>query len=316
LVACKRLQEEPFGFVPDGAIAERTKLTLSEVRECLRSLENQGYVSVVKLNEGFEAQIEPEGNIYLSQHRDDLDISDSLAAGLIQGWSWGNLVPRCVGLARELAYHKVTVGSIAFAGGFTLLAVSLIAVALRPAKAERPPELIPIESIVPIMDRQPYDPVGESEENSAASPQKRMLPITSLCQSLISDPNEKKWSAVVAIRSVKFEKPYQQFDAWTLCVRASSDDLDQNNEPAPNCFEILVTQEQNTTVLRSLEVSDPIPLVGTPRYRKFRYTVPESKAGDQLFVIIGLSNASYAASKNDTDRSSSKLQTFAIKTKE
>jgi hypothetical protein len=60
---------ESDGFLSDAAIAQQTGLQLSEVRDCIKSLDDQGYVLSARLIDGFKVQITAKGRLFLSQRR-------------------------------------------------------------------------------------------------------------------------------------------------------------------------------------------------------------------------------------------------------
>jgi eukaryotic-like serine/threonine-protein kinase len=69
LQACYDLPGDSDSWLLDAAIAQRTRLGVSEVRHCIESLDDQGFVRSARLTEGLSAQITAEGRLFLSQRR-------------------------------------------------------------------------------------------------------------------------------------------------------------------------------------------------------------------------------------------------------
>jgi hypothetical protein len=147
--------------------------------------------------------------------------------------------------------------------------------------------------------------------------EQRLSPLARLCSSLhpTRDPLRKNQEAVVAIRSTPFRKPYQAFIGSTICARLKVDDEEGPDSRNPTiCYAFLVTEEKdsNSTVLRSLTVSKPVPIPDTV-YQRFEYLVPKSRQDDQLFVIIGLPKRSYKYTIDDKNETPSGERGFTIK---
>jgi hypothetical protein len=69
LQACNELPGDPDGWLLDAAIAQKTRLRLPEVRDCIESLDDQGYLRSARLTDGLNVQITAEGRLFLSQRR-------------------------------------------------------------------------------------------------------------------------------------------------------------------------------------------------------------------------------------------------------
>src|SRR5271166_544340 len=70
LQACLPSPDGISGFVNDADVARMTRLGLEDVRYYLLSLEEEGLVTLVRLTDGFKAQITPQGRLSLSEvHR-------------------------------------------------------------------------------------------------------------------------------------------------------------------------------------------------------------------------------------------------------
>src|SRR3954465_3194562 len=67
LQACNDLPAESDGYLRDVQIARQTRLRLTEVRDCIESLDDRGYVRSARLTDGLKVQITAEGRLFLSQ---------------------------------------------------------------------------------------------------------------------------------------------------------------------------------------------------------------------------------------------------------
>jgi hypothetical protein len=69
LQACKDMASEPDGWFMDDAIAGQTHLPLTDVRDCIESLEDEKFVRSARLTDGMKVQITAQGRLFLSQRR-------------------------------------------------------------------------------------------------------------------------------------------------------------------------------------------------------------------------------------------------------
>ena len=69
LQACNDVPGDPAGFVDEAEIADRTRLQLRDVRDCIESLDEKGYVTSARLTDRYKARITAEGRLVLRQHR-------------------------------------------------------------------------------------------------------------------------------------------------------------------------------------------------------------------------------------------------------
>jgi DNA-binding IclR family transcriptional regulator len=66
LQACHEMVSESDGWVLDADLARQTGLLLPEVRNCIESLDDQGYLRSARLTDELKAQITAEGRLFLS----------------------------------------------------------------------------------------------------------------------------------------------------------------------------------------------------------------------------------------------------------
>lgn len=69
LQACNRTPGEADGWISDAAVARLTDVRLPEVRDCIESLDDRGYVRSARTTDGLKVQITAEGRLFLSQRR-------------------------------------------------------------------------------------------------------------------------------------------------------------------------------------------------------------------------------------------------------
>ena len=69
LQACNDVPGDPAGFVDEAEIADRTRLQLRDVRDCIESLDEKGYVTSARLTDRYKARITADGRQVLRQHR-------------------------------------------------------------------------------------------------------------------------------------------------------------------------------------------------------------------------------------------------------
>ncbi len=69
LQACNSVPGDSDDWLLDDAIARQTRLQLSEVRNCIESLDDRGLVRSARLTDGLKVQITAEGRLFLSQRR-------------------------------------------------------------------------------------------------------------------------------------------------------------------------------------------------------------------------------------------------------
>ena len=67
LQACNDLPGDPAGFVDEADIADRTRLQLRDVRDCIESLHEKGYITAARLTDRYKARITAEGRLALRQ---------------------------------------------------------------------------------------------------------------------------------------------------------------------------------------------------------------------------------------------------------
>ncbi len=67
LQACNEMPVESDGWLLDAFIAQKTGLELTEVRDCIESLDLRGYVSLVRVTDGLKSHITSDGRLFLSQ---------------------------------------------------------------------------------------------------------------------------------------------------------------------------------------------------------------------------------------------------------
>jgi eukaryotic-like serine/threonine-protein kinase len=69
LQACNDLPGDSAGFVDEAEIADRTRLQLRDVRDCIESLDEKGYLNSARLTDCYMARITADGRQVLRQHR-------------------------------------------------------------------------------------------------------------------------------------------------------------------------------------------------------------------------------------------------------
>ena len=70
LQACHdSLQRDAAGFVADSELAERTGLSLAQVRDCLESLDGNTFVELARVGENYKAMATAEGRLELRRPR-------------------------------------------------------------------------------------------------------------------------------------------------------------------------------------------------------------------------------------------------------
>ena len=71
LQACNCLAADEYGFVLDVDLARHTRILITDVRDCLESLEQNGFISLVRLEnpDGLKAKVEAKGRTELSKRR-------------------------------------------------------------------------------------------------------------------------------------------------------------------------------------------------------------------------------------------------------
>ena len=69
LQACNDLPGDSAGFVDEAEIADRTRLQLRDVRDCIESLDEKGYLTSARLTDRYKARITADGRQVLRQHR-------------------------------------------------------------------------------------------------------------------------------------------------------------------------------------------------------------------------------------------------------
>ena len=71
LQACNYLAADEYGFVLDADLARHTRIPITDVRDCLESLEQNGFILLVRLEnpDGLKAKVEPRGRTELSRRR-------------------------------------------------------------------------------------------------------------------------------------------------------------------------------------------------------------------------------------------------------
>jgi hypothetical protein len=67
LQACNITPGGTHGWLLDAEIAQQTDLRLPDVRDCIESLSERGYVTVVRLTGNLSVEITAEGRLFLSQ---------------------------------------------------------------------------------------------------------------------------------------------------------------------------------------------------------------------------------------------------------
>ena len=69
LQACNRVAADEYGFVLDADLARHTQIPITDVRDCLESLEQNGFISLVRLEnpDGLKAKVEAKGRTELSK---------------------------------------------------------------------------------------------------------------------------------------------------------------------------------------------------------------------------------------------------------
>ena len=207
----------------------------------------------------------------------------------------------------RLVFRRVPLGSITVAGFSIALitsAVYLLTTLVVPSDPI-PIDKVKVDTTFELVDPQdPYEPIQGIDRNSVAGRKRyhRMRPLEWLCSSLYPQDGKKNYTAVVAIRSEPFVRSYRPFTGSTKCARVYEDDHGPITANPTICFAFLVTEDkENTTVLRSLTVSNVVKDPDDHNYDVFTYSVPESRKNDRLFVIIGLSKESYEfTEKNNT----------------
>jgi hypothetical protein len=75
LQECDDMLGESDGFILDATIAQKTRLQLSEVRDCLENLDTNKMVELVRLIDGLKVRITTDGRLFLIQRRRFLEES-------------------------------------------------------------------------------------------------------------------------------------------------------------------------------------------------------------------------------------------------
>ena len=70
LDACNDLPKDSAGFVDEAEIAHRTQLQLQDVRDCIESLDEKGWVTSARLTDRFKARITADGRQELRRHKE------------------------------------------------------------------------------------------------------------------------------------------------------------------------------------------------------------------------------------------------------
>ena len=76
LQACTRVEGDEYGFVLDADLARHTQIPITDVRDYLESLEQSGFISLVRLEhpDGLKASVEAKGRTELSKRRSFQDL--------------------------------------------------------------------------------------------------------------------------------------------------------------------------------------------------------------------------------------------------
>jgi hypothetical protein len=71
LQACSRVAADEFGFVLDADLARHTHMSITDVRDYLENLEQNGFISLVRLEnpDGLKAKVQAKGRTELSKSR-------------------------------------------------------------------------------------------------------------------------------------------------------------------------------------------------------------------------------------------------------
>ena len=272
LQACHdSLQRDAAGFVADSELAERTGLSLAQVRDCLEeSLDGNTFVELAGAGRKLQGDGNGGGTGRASRRPKtvcrDADIGMTLQRA-------GRLIR--AGRFQELASLTLTLMPIVL--GLTLVAIAAFT-AYRLLVVPKTPTRIEIKPTILGDDYEPCPPNVRGRNN----PCDRLLPI----KFTIFGLGKMGFDVVVVIESEPFQEPYQQFRAFTVLARAPGD-----LKPVGVVF--LVREEKNGTNLISLgrEING-VSKEGDV-YQKLSYQVPESQKGDRLIVLAGLSKASY-----------------------
>ena len=270
LQACHdSLQRDAAGFVADSELAERTGLSLAQVRDCLESLDGNTFVELARVGENYKAMATAEGRLELEaaqtvcrdrRHRHD--------ASKGRAPDPGRPIPGTRQPDTHAHAHRARPDARRDRGLYRI----------QTSGRPETPTRIEIKPTILGDDYEPCPPNVRGRNN----PCDRLLPI----KFTIFGLGKMGFDVVVVIESEPFQEPYQQFRASTVLARAPGD-----LKPVGVVF--LVREEKNGTNLISLgrEING-VSKEGDV-YQKLSYQVPESQKGDRLIVLAGLSKASY-----------------------
>jgi hypothetical protein len=277
LQACHdSLQRDAAGFVADSELAEATGLNLSQVRDCLESLNGNSFVDLARVGESYRAMATAEGRLELRRPRPfaetaDIRMTVQRAGRLLRAGRF----QKAVGLAVTLMPVVI---------GLTIVAIAIFT-AYKILMIPKAPTVIAMmpKTVVP---KDEYDPCAPNVRGRDL-PCDRLLPIKLAVQGLLQMGHE----VVVVIESKPFEKEYPKFKASIVLASVP-------RAMKPLCAVFLVREETaGATSLISLGCN----LMGVSSdddvYRKLTFTVPESRSGERLIVLTGLSQASYEAAR-------------------